>query len=279
VKVNFVRGKKYVSIITHAYSLVRPDKLLQISLFRRAFILAYFLYKNLFEDPFWKLIQRNPELFQNGDVLDIGANIGYTACLFAHAMKVGSKVYAFEPDRLSFGLLGEVIHRKNLMEAIEVVNMAVGSSDGQVEFWHNKEHSADHRVVTEQFRSHALDDANISIVSETTIDTFVRNRNLQNICFIKIDVQGYELAVCEGMRETLRRFPELCVCLEYCPDAMSDLGFEHTKLLDFFRTRGYQVHMLTSENLELLTDDASLLRFVREVGYVDLLCSKRVLTS
>ncbi len=272
---NLVRSKKYVSIITRAYSLVRSDKLLQISLFRRAFVSTYFLYKKLFEDPFWKLIQRNPELFQNGDVLDIGANIGYTACLFAHAMKVGSKVYAFEPDHLSFGLLDEVVHRKKLIGAIEVMNAAVGSSDDHVEFWHNKKHSADHRVVTERFRSHTLDDANTSIVPITTIDTFVRNRNLQNISFIKIDVQGYELAVCEGMRRTLERFPELYVCLEYAPDAMLELGFEPRTLLDFFRTRGYQLYALTTAHPKLLSDDASIQGLLKDMGYVDLLCSKQ----
>jgi len=273
--VNFVRSTKFVYIITRAYSLARPDKLLQISLFRRAFVSAYFLYKNWFEDPFWELIQRNPELFQNGDVLDVGANIGYTARLFARGMKAGSKVYAFEPDQLSFGLLGEVVHRKNLMEAIEVMNVAVGSSDGHVEFWHNKKHSADHRVVTERFRSHVLDDANISTVPLTTIDTFVRNRNLQNISFIKIDVQGYELAVCEGMRRTLERFPKLCVCLEYSPDAMLELGFEPRALLDFFRTRGYQLYTLTTGDPKLLSDDALIQGLLKDIGYVDLLCSKR----
>lgn len=274
---DLVRSRKYVSIITRVYSLVRPEKLLRISLLRRAFVTAYFLYKNLFEDPFGKLIQRNPELFQNGDVLDIGANIGYTACLFAHAMKVGSNVYAFEPDQLSCDLLSEVVHRKKLIGAIEVMNVAVGSSDGHVEFWHNKKHSADHRVVTERFKSHILDDANTSIVPITTIDTFVRNRGLQNISFIKIDVQGYELAVCEGMRRTLERFPKLCVCLEYSPNAMLELGFEPRTLLDFFRSRGYQLYTLTTRDRKLLSDDASIQALLKDIDYVDLLCSKLAL--
>jgi hypothetical protein len=131
--------------------------------------------------------------------------------------------------------------------------------------------------VTEQFRSHTLDDANVSIVPITTIDTFVRNRNLQDISFIKIDVQGYELAVCEGMRRTLERFPKLCICFEYCPDAMLELGFKPWTLLDFFRTRGYHLYTLTSGDLKLLSDDASIQGLLKDIGYVDLLCSKRAL--
>ena len=82
-----------------------------------------FLYKKLFEDPFWNLVRRQPKLFQNGDVLDIGANIGYTSAVFAGALKPDSKVYAFEPDQLSYGLLEEVIRRKKLSGAIEAINI------------------------------------------------------------------------------------------------------------------------------------------------------------
>jgi FkbM family methyltransferase len=270
-----MRIKKFASIFASAYSLARPDIFLQISSFRRAFVFAYFHYKKLIEDPFRRLVQRQPELFQNGDILDIGANIGYTACVFAHGLRSGSKVFAFEPDQLCCGVLGEVVHRRNLAGAIEVINMAVGSSDGHVEFWHNERHSADHRVVTERFRRFGPDDAKFSRVPVTTVDTFVRNRGLQNISFIKIDVQGYELAVCEGMRRTLERFPKLCVCLEYSPNAMLELGFEPRTLLDFFRTRGYQLYTLTTRDPKLLSDDASIQALLEDIGYVDLLCSKR----
>jgi len=105
----------------------------------------------------------------------------------------------------------------------------VGNSDGHIKFWHNEEHSADHRVVTDRFSSSCPDDAKISTVPVTSVDTFVRNRNLRNISFIKIDVQGYELAVCEGMKETLEKFPETCVCFEHSPDAWWNLDLSREK--------------------------------------------------
>jgi len=272
-----MQNKKLVSLFTGAYSLVRPDKLMQIAMFRRAFVYAYFIYKKLFEDPFWNLVRRQPELFQNGDILDIGANIGYTASVFAGARKPDSKVYAFEPDRQTYKLLGEVIRRKKLSGVIEAINIAVGSSEGQIRFWHNQKHSADHRVVTENFRFACPDEANISAVPITTVDSFVKTRNLQNISFIKIDVQGYELAVCEGMKETLNRFPETCVCLEHSPDALKELGFEPGKIIDFFRSREYQLYVLTRGTPQFVADNESLERFLSPAGYVDLLCSKRAL--
>jgi FkbM family methyltransferase len=272
-----LESKKFVSLFTGAYSLLRPDRLLKIGAFRRAFIYAYFLYKKSFEDPFWNLVRRQPQVFRDGDILDIGANIGYTACVFAAVLKPGSKIYAFEPDQISFRLLEETVRRKNLSAAIEAIHQAVGSSDGSLKFWHNERHSADHRVVTEQFSSTRTDVARISTVPATTVDTFMKSRNLQNISFIKIDVQGYERAVCEGMKNTLGKFPQAVVCLEYSPDALRELGFEPSKVLDFFRTRGYHLYVLTREQPQLLADDNSLEALLKNQGYIDLLCSKLLL--
>lgn len=276
---NRMRSKSSIDLFTGAYSLARRAKLLQLGWFRNTFVASYFLYKRLYEDPFRVLAQQRPELFANGNVLDVGANIGYTASVFARVLKPGSKVYAFEPDRSSYGLLEEVIRRKSLAPTVEALNMAVGSSNGYLEFWHNEEHSADHRVVTEQFRSARPDAKEFAKVAVTTVDAFVRTHNLQKISFIKIDVQGYELAVCEGMKETLERFPALFVCFEYSPEGMVELGFDPQKLLDFFQVRGYQLHVLTRGALQLANDPAVLQPFLDRAGYVDLLCAKTVLTS
>ena len=273
-----MRSKSSIDLFTGAYSLARRAKLLQASWFRNAFVASYFLYKKLYEDPFWVLAQQRPELFANGDVLDVGANIGYTASVFSRALKPGSKVYAFEPDRSSYDLLVEVIRRKSLT-TVEALNMAVGSSNGYLEFWHNQEHSADHRVVTEQFKSSRPDAKEFSKVAVTTVDAFVRSHDLEKISFIKIDVQGYELAVCEGMKDTLERFPALFVCFEYSPEGMAELGFDPKKLLEFFRGRGYQLHVLTRGAIRLANDPAALQPFLDRAGYVDLLCAKTVLTS
>jgi len=174
-----MQNKKFFSILTGAYGLARPDKLLQIGAFRGTFVSAYFLYKKMFEDPFWNLVQRQQGLFQKGDILDIGANIGYTSTVFVGALQPDSKVYAFELDRQTNSLLEEVIRRKKLSRVIEAINMAVGRSEGQIRFWHNEKHSADHRVVTQRFSRSCLDDTKISTAPVTTVDSFVSNRHLR----------------------------------------------------------------------------------------------------
>jgi len=150
-----------------------------------------------------------------------------------------------------------MIRRKKLVGTVEVFNMAVGSADGSLEFWHNEEHSADHRVATAQFKTSRPSNEQITTVTVTSVDNFVAARALRNISFIKMDVQGYELAVCEGMRE---------------------LGFEPSALLDFFRSAGYQLHILTRSATTLAVDNAAIEQLADAAGYVDVLCSRKTLT-
>jgi FkbM family methyltransferase len=270
-----MRNDKIISIVTHAYRVFCPSDLLRIKPFRRAYVFTYFQYKRLFEDPFWKLAQCHPQLFNGGDILDIGANIGYTACTFAQAMKTGHKVFAFEPDLPSYAVLKEVIQRKNLVDVIEPLNVAMGNSDGNLEFWHNKRHPTDHRVVTKQFRELGRKGFTFSTIPITTVDTFVATRRLKKISFIKIDVQGYELAVCQGMKMTLEKFPDLRICLEYSPETMLELGFEPEELLDLFRTAGYKSYSVANGNMKILSDDNKIDILLKNIKYVDLLFSKQ----
>ena len=266
------------NFFTRAYNLARATKLLEIPAFKRVFLFSYFLYKRRYEDPFWALTKRSPEMFSGGDILDIGANIGYTAWVFAAVRKAPAKLYAFEPDLASFETLKEIVHRKKLGDAVEIFNMAMGSTDGSLEFWHNEEHSADHRVVTEQFKSSRPAGEKITTVTVTSVDNFVAARNLQNISFVKIDVQGYESAVCEGMRQTLKKFPELSIVFEYAPGSMRELGFEPSALLDFFRSAGYQLHILTRTATTFAPDNHAIELAAERAGYVDVLCSKRTIS-
>ena len=272
-----MRNKASTNGFIRAYNIARLAGLVDLPTFHRVFLFSYFLYKRWYEDPFSVLVKRHPEMFAQGNILDVGANVGYTACLFATACKVPAKVYAFEPDRANFATLAQVLGRKKVADSVEIFRMAVGSADGMLEFWHNVEHAGDHRVVTAQFKSSDLDHTKITTVPVTSIDNFVLAHDLRNVSFIKIDVQGYELAVCEGMQHTLERFPSLSIACEYAPDGMQELGFEPAALLHFFRSAGYQLHTLTRRSIQLATDDREIDAAAKGSGYVDLLCSRKTL--
>lgn len=252
-----------------AYSLVKRLGVLETPIGRRLFRSAYFFYKRHIEDDLEDFLQTFPTLVRGGDVLDVGANIGYTAAVLARAIDPGRKVYAFEPEPSNFKLLEGTAQQPEFEGKIIALQYAVGAASGTTDLWVNDHQHGDHRVITGRFRSEHPDVKQVS-VDLVSVDSFLKNRQ-ENIAFVKIDVQGYELAVCHGMLDTLRENPALSVLLEYMPSAMRDLGFEPSHLIDFFLERDFKIYQVQPKGKVSL----GMPNIRRDSGYVNLLFSRR----
>jgi FkbM family methyltransferase len=225
-----------------AYSLVRRSGVLRTPLGRRLFKSAYFFYKRYIEDDLADLLQAFPDLVGDGNILDIGANIGYTATVLARAIKPGCKVFAFEPEPFNFMLLQQTALQPEFENKIIPQQCAVGAENGTIPLWVNLGHHGDHRVITERFR---LLHPGLTGVSAplVRIDSFLEN-NQGKISFVKIDVQGYELAVCQGMQNTLRQNPNISVLLEFMPSAIRELGFDPSHLIDLLTECDFEIYLV-----------------------------------
>src|SRR2546430_16632021 len=93
-----------------AYALAHLTGFLNTRVGDALFSRAYFAYKRR-EDPHARLIRAHPELFRGGNVIDVGANIGYTAVLFARAIDDPFKVFALEPEQENFQRLERKLAR------------------------------------------------------------------------------------------------------------------------------------------------------------------------
>jgi FkbM family methyltransferase len=263
--------------LARLYALAQSTGILDHDLISRAFVRTYFLYKRYVEDPFAGLVAQYPALFQNGHILDVGANVGYTATVFERAANPSYCVFAFEPDARTARMLDATVHRYGAVDRILPVHAAVGERDGWAELWHNRAHAADHRVVTPTFSTGVRTPADVSRVPIISLDQFLADRGaLSPISFIKIDVQGYELPVCQGMTRTLAMNPQAVVAVEYSPSSASALGFEPHALEDFFRERHHTIYAIAADGT-LRPFDQRQRDTLENGGYVDLLCSRQPL--
>jgi FkbM family methyltransferase len=253
-------------IFTGSYSFVRRTGLLNTGIGSRLFTSAYFLYKRYIEDSLAALARAQPSLFRGGNILDVGANIGYTATILATALDPGRRVFAFEPEPFNFGLLQRTAHSQEFREVIKPVQCAVGAEEGTVELWLNENHHADHHVVTDTFRATATALRSVS-VPMVSLDSFLE-QNPGPVCFIKIDVQGFELPVCEGMKSILEQNPAVSILLEYDPAGMKALGFDPSRLLTFFAQRGLTPFIVRHNGTHV---PAVIPDIEAQGGYVDLL--------
>lgn len=128
-------------------------------------------------------------------VLDVGANVGAYSLLFALWAGPSGRVIAFEPAPASVAGLREQLRLNGLSDRVEVVPSAVADVVGFASFECDGV-SGSNAIVSR------ASGARLITVATTSIDAFCAGRGVRPDV-IKIDVEGAELDVLRGARQTL----------------------------------------------------------------------------
>jgi len=156
--------------------------------------------------------------------LDIGANIGCTTILFAN---IANKVFSFEPSPTTFHFLQKNVDRAKSSN-VTLINMGLGKVNGQYELTFSPGNRSGGFVSNQLQTSAGHQVEQITILKG---DDFISNEKLSRVDFVKIDVEGFEWDVIEGLRDTLDTFKPV-VALElnhWCLNA-----FQRITVPDFF---------------------------------------------
>lgn len=136
--------------------------------------------------------------------VDCGANIGLWTLTAATAVEPEGKVYAFEPNPVTFTKLLQNVKSSALEAVASTSCVACGDQIAESPFLCGSEHNIS-RMAARLER----DAKETVLVPVTTLDTALRNLVIHGI---KIDVEGHELQVLQGSEEILKRSkPWLCV--------------------------------------------------------------------
>lgn len=201
-------------------------------------------------------IMINQEYLQHGlsiagarCVLDVGANIGMFT-LFVKRGVPEATVYAFEPMQDSFEILERNV-RLHGFSGVHTYNVALGSQDHTERTLTYYPHMAANstaipaikgpqRTWMEQHWGRRLTDfafegAESRVAQIRTLSSIIREQGIAAIDLIKIDVEGDEIAVLEGIEE--QHWPMIRqVAVEVHSKAWLDQVREHLVC------RGFEVH-------------------------------------
>lgn len=169
-------------------------------------------------------------------VLDIGANIGYFALLEAAVVGDEGTVYAFEPAPENRRLLERNIEQNGYEALIHVRPWAIGDRDGSAELVLS-DHSNWHRISEEP-----IDDAADSVTVESRrIDSILTEEDVppESVVGVRMDVEGYESAIFEGMEPILRANGPLVLFVEIHPSELTE--DELDGILSRVRYEGFSV--------------------------------------
>ena len=189
----------------------------------------------IFEWPLIKWCQQfcsSDKLF-----LDIGAHMGTYSM---HLSKFSQQVYSFEAQMSTYQNLIRGIEL-NGRDNIKAINFALGDYNGDSALFRV---SADGggSTLDETIASRMGNKFGKELVHVRTLDSF----GLDNIGFLKLDVEGSELKVLKGATDTLERSGWPKFIFESWPDEWYKKQRE--QLMEFVRSLGYTITSIRGYN-------------------------------
>jgi len=169
--------------------------------------------------------------------LDIGANTGYYSALAMSLMKGQGRIVALEPDPEARKYL-ESTRDANNCEFMSVVPVAASDRDGVAKLFTNKDNRGDNRLYENDLCSGVVE------VECRQVDDVVQMLQVKSVDLIKIDVQGFEGHVLQGMLNTVRRSPNVTLLMEFWPWGLEKAGSDAKEILLTLENLGFSLFEL-----------------------------------
>lgn len=200
---------------------------------------AAFFWIGYHEFNEWRYLHRF--LKPNMVFIDIGANQGEYALFAAKRLKEGM-VLAFEPVDSFFNQLGINV-KLNGFTNIRCFNCGLGQAPASMPIYMAKEtqamaHEGLATIYPSDDRGHFVQDIQIEV-----FDDMVNTLAINRLDMVKIDVEGSELSVLNGMKKTILKFrPHILI--EMNEATFNTAGYELTTVLEFFSKLNYTAYSI-----------------------------------
>jgi len=187
-------------------------------------------------------------------VFDVGANAGIFA--ISAAKKIGGgRVFAFEPRPSTCELLNENLQLNHVPD-VHVVKMVLGDTVGKGVLQVNASGNDGRNTLGQATHPHSpvVGQEDVGV---TTVDVFVKKRNVSRIDVMKVDIEGAELMLFRGARELLSRADAPLILYGGFGFLTRGFGYHPVEILWLLKSCGYSLFTLNSETgaIAALTSD------------------------
>ena len=196
--------------------------------------------------------------------VDVGANVGFHTLHAARAVGASGVVFAFEPTPAVFQLLQRSVHLNGLGNICRCRNLALSTSEGMATL-----HLSD--VCGHNSLYRMADGEEKSQLPVKTAEFDAELQEASRIDVVKLDVEGAELDVLDGMKHSLANYRDILLIVEYGVSHLERLGiapaewfgrfFGHGFALFTFDQRAGAWHQVAEERApELLSTNVVFVR-------------------
>jgi len=184
-------------------------------------------------------------LIKPGDiVVDVGAAIGYFTLIFARSVGENGMVFAFEPKTDRYEILLKNIQVNNYSN-VKTEKKAIMQNNKKISFFSREDGIAGLRYKDdiESIRQESADNKHKIPVEVTTIelDDYLKELDLiENISFMKIDVDGPELLVLQGSKLLLKN-KNLKIFMEWDKTLSKESGCQPSDMIDILTENNFRM--------------------------------------
>lgn len=216
---------------TEAHS--RDGRIFAAKMETRMYDIVYFLGE--YETYVTKVIG---SVVKSGDVcFDVGANFGWFTTYLLNLKRVSKKkvaaVHAFEPLKKVFANLTENINLYGNTKRVHLNNFALTDEIGETSIYMIDRLGSGHSSLAKTSDEKLTEEK----IHTETYNDYVESKNIKNVDFIKIDIEGSELKFLQGGTKMFdQEIPPMMV-IEMALDTTKPFGYLPDDLIKFIRER------------------------------------------
>lgn len=191
-----------------------------------------------------------PDKHKQLELFDVGANKGdYTQILLDKLSKQGSnaRINIFEPTKSCFRLLA---NRFASSTNVILNQAAVSDASSSIQIYYDQKESVLASLYQRNLSSFGISLNQSEIVKTVRLDTYIKDNQIAHIHFMKVDIEGHEVAAFGGMGEYLSGDFVDFIQFEY-GGANLDSKTSLMELYALFESRGFVVGKLMPRGIEL----------------------------
>jgi len=173
-------------------------------------------------------------LDQTRTAVDVGSNNAVNAI---HYAQVFDRVECFEPTQLAQQLWLNTV-RDNGVTNATLHTEALGEHTATTEILLHPLNGGHNHVAHWDYNTRARPERSSKQTQSVAVAT-LDSKRFDHVDFVKIDVEGYELYVCKGGRDTIEQHRPVCQ-LEMVYDQCRRFGYEPDDILAWFRALDYR---------------------------------------
>jgi FkbM family methyltransferase len=183
--------------------------------------------------------------------LDVGANIGWHTTLMSLLSGAEGEVHAFEPVPPTFADLEKNVSLNGQGAKVFLNNFGLGDAESTAEIHLFKDLPSGHATLAGK----ANQPSDVFSIRIKTLDSYLKEKNIERVDFIKVDIEGAEMMFLKGARKVFEQEKPPVIYMEMTLETSREFGYLPNDLIVFLKNKAsykfFRVDELAQKLIEI----------------------------